>query len=281
LSQQLRLDLMEHMQRLQEKITVDAEVTGIRYLQNHLEAYFDYFAQCGEQPIAAIQQYQAACNNPQECVYVARAEYDQAIGRINSILRETWECWQQRMQKISPHYCDLEMTDGIDHMIYAGQSIDPKFGKFQLRSLRYEQLRALCDCARVAFRLQAETQSQMQVTHLVLVQDSTVDIFHDENTEKLFDVRGTRDTRYEIVKKRIDKAIDEQTQNRITQPGMVTLVYSTNEELKEYEQYLHYLMRENFVDSVIDRGTVEPLQGVTGLKFVRVRVLPDQPKIDA
>jgi hypothetical protein len=47
------------------------------------------------------------------------------------------------------------------------------------------------------------------VTHLVLVQDLTVDIIHDENTEKLFEVRGTRDIRYEIVKKRIDKAVDE------------------------------------------------------------------------
>ncbi|MDX2230664.1 MAG: GAF domain-containing protein [Leptolyngbyaceae cyanobacterium bins.349] len=275
ISQQLRLDLLERMEQLQKKITVDAEVTEIRYLRNHLEAYFDYFAQCGKQAIAAIDVYQAACNNEHECIYVARAEYDRAISQINAQLRDTWERWQQRMQQITPHYCDIETTDGIDHMIYAGHSIDPKFGKFQLRSLRYEQLRALCDCARVAFRIQTETPNKMQVTHLVLVQDATVDIFHDETTEKLFDVRGTRDTRYEIVKKRIDKAIDEQTHTRITQPGMLTLVYSTTEELEEYEQYLHYLMREGLVDREIDRGTVEPLQGVTGLKFVRVRVLPD------
>ncbi|MDX2244389.1 MAG: GAF domain-containing protein [Leptolyngbyaceae cyanobacterium bins.302] len=275
LAQQLQLDLLERMQRLEEKITVDAEVTELRYLNNHLEAYFDYFSQCGEAAIAAIQAYRDACNNEHDCVYTARAEYDQAIGQINALLRETWERWQQRMQQITPHYCDIETTDGIDHMIYAGQSIDPKFGKFQLRSLRYEQLRALCDCARMAFRVQAETQSKLQVTHLLLVQDSTVDIFHDETTEKLFDVRGTRDTRYEIVKKRIDKAIDEQTQTRITQPGMITLVYSTSEELEEYQQYLHYLMRENLIGDEVTHGTVEPLQGVTGLKFVRVQVLPE------
>lgn len=275
LGEQLRLDMLERMQRLQAQITVDAEVTEIRYLRNNLEAYFDYFAHCGEATIAAIAAYRAACTNEHQCVYVARADYDQAIGQINALLRETWERWQQRMQQITPHYCDIETTDGIDHMIYTGASIDPKFGKFQLRSMRYEQLRALCDCARTAFKFQAEHNTTMQVTHLVLVQDSTVDIFHDETTEKLFDVRGTRDTRYEIVKKRIDKAIDEQTQARITQPGMLTLVYSTNDELEEYQQYLHYLTREGLIDDAIDRGTVEPLQGVTGLKFVRVRVLPE------
>ncbi|EKQ66718.1 hypothetical protein OsccyDRAFT_4510 [Leptolyngbyaceae cyanobacterium JSC-12] len=272
LSEQLRLDLLERMQRIQEKVTVDAEVAEIRYLRNHLEVYFDYFAQCGEGAIAAIQTYQSACNNEHQCVYVARAEYDQTISQINTCLRETWERWQHRMQQITPHYCDIETTDGIDHMIYAGQSIDPKFGKFQLRSLRYEQLRAMCDCARAALKFQADHTTRMQVTHLVLVQDSTVDIFHDETTEKLFDVRGTRDTRYEIVKKRIDKAIDEQTQTRITQPGMLTLVYSTSEELEEYQQYLHYLVREGLVEEKFEKGIVEPLQGVTGLKFVRVRV---------
>lgn len=272
LSEQLRLDLLERMQRIQEKVTVDAEVAETRYLRNHLEVYFDYFAQCGEGAIAAIQAYQAACDNEHDCVYVARAEYDQTISQMNACLRETWERWQHRMQQITPHYCDIETTDGIDHMIYAGQSIDPKFGKFQLRSLRYEQLRAMCDCARAALQFQANHQTKMQVTHLLLVQDSTVDIFHDETTEKLFDVRGTRDTRYEIVKKRIDKAIDEQTQTRITQPGMLTLVYSTSEELEEYQQYLHYLMREGLVEGAIEQGTVEPLQGVTGLKFVRVQV---------
>jgi len=273
LAEQLRLDLLERIQKLQAKITVEAEVGEIRYLRNHLEIYFDYFAQCGEGAIAAIAAYQEACTNEPNCVYRARAQYDQAIARINGLLRETWERWQTQMQRISSHYCDLETTDGIDHMIYAGKSIDPKFGSFQLRSLRYEQLRAVCDCARTALRFQATQDTTMRVTHLILVQDSTVDIFHDETTEKLFDVRGTRDTRYEIVKKRIDKAIDEQTQARITQPGMLTLVYSTNEELEEYQQYLRYLAREGWVDTTLESGTVEPLQGVTGLRFVRVRIL--------
>lgn len=281
LTQQLQLDLRERMQRLEGKITVDAEVTEIRYLRDHLETYFEYFSQCNTEAATAIQTYQAACDNEHQCLYVARAEYDRAIGQVNTLLRETWERWQQRMQQITPHYCDVETTDGIDHMLYAGQSIDSKFGPFQLRSLRYEQLRAMCDCARMAMRIQADTQSNLQMTHLVLVQDSTVDIFHDETTEKLFDVRGTRDTRYEIVKKRIDKAIDEQTQSRITQPGMITIVYSTSEELEEYQQYLRYLMRETWIDQETTQGTVEPLQGVTGLKFVRVRVLSENIKENA
>lgn len=179
------------------------------------------------------------------------------------------------MQKVTTHYCDIESTDGIDHMIYAGASIDPNFGSFHLCSLRYEQLRAICDCGRTAFEIQAKYNTQMEVTHLVLVQDATVDIFHNEDTEKLFEVRGTRDTRYELVKKRIDKAIDAQSKERITQPGMLTIVYSTDDEWIEYQQYLRYLVREGWIAEEIECGTVEPLQGVTGLKFARVRIFAD------
>ena len=279
LGKQLRLDLLEHIRLLQDCVTVDAEVSRLRYLRAHLELYFDYFAQCGAGAIAAIGAYRAACANEHECVYRARAHYDALIGQINELLRETWDRWQATMQRTTPHHCDIEATDGIDHMLYAGASIDPKFGSFQLRSLRYEQLCAVCDCARTAFRLQEMYSTSMQVTHLVLVQDTAVDIFHDESTERMFDVRGSRDTRYEIVKKRIDKAIDEQTGTRITQPGMLTLVFCTEEERTEYQQYLRYLMREGWVDTQIERGTVQPLQGVTGLKYARVRILPESGEL--
>jgi len=274
LGEQLRLDLLDYIAQIQERVTVDAEVTALRILSDRLEVYLDYFAQCGSDALAAVETYRQSCNNDHKSVYVSRARYDKTISQINALLKETWERWQVRMQQIIPHYCDIESTDGINHMIYAGESVDSKFSIYHLRSLRYEQLRAVCDCARTAFNLQTLYHTQLEVTHLVLVQDLTVDIIHDEKTEKLFEVRGTRDIRYEIVKKRIDKAVDEQARTRITQPGMLTLVYSTEEEWAEYQQYLRYLAREGWVDSEIQCSTVEPLQGITGLKFARVRVLP-------
>ncbi len=273
--QQLRLDVITHIEDLEQSVTVDAEVTLVRYLQRHLEDHFDYFRQCGPAAAAAIATYLAAQNPDHGCVYNARAAYDQMIHHINQALMETWQQQQRTMQQITRHYCDIEATDGIDHMMYVGASIDGTFTDFHLHSLRYEQLRAVCACARTSFALKAHHDTEMDITHLVLVQDTTVDITHDENTERLFEVRGTRDTRYEIVKKRIDKAIDAYAQTRITQPGCLTLVYSTVEEWSEYQEYVRYLQREGWVDLPVEQGSVEPLQGVTGLKFARVRVLPE------
>ncbi len=274
LGERLREDLVEYIEQLREKVTVDIEVTAVEYLREHFEIYFEFFNSCGEKAQAAIQAYKAACDNEHGSVYQARDRYDDMLHRINSNLQATWELWQKRMQKVIPHHCDFEASDGIDHMIYAGKSINAQFTLFHLRSLRYDQLRAICDCARTGLRLEAESESMLKIAHLVLVQDTTIDIYHNESTEKLFDVKGTRDIRYEIVKKRIDKAIDKATKDRITQTGMLTVVYSTEDEWEEYRQYLRYLAREGWVEEKIEMGMVEPLQGVSGLRFARVKVLP-------
>lgn len=272
---QLQLDLDAHRVALAQGISVDAEVTLMQYLQQTIEAHFDSLLPLSPTTAAAIQAYRQSLHPIHGCIYEARARYDDTINQINHQLRRTWDRWQTAMQGITPHYCDIEVSDGIDHMIYAGEAIDPHFSDFKLKSLRYEQLRAMCDCARQGLNLQTSCGTNLELTHLVLVQRLTVDIMHDETTERLFDVRGTRDTRYEIVKKRIDKACDAASHDRITQPGMLTVVYSTSEEWQEYHQYLRYLHREGLVDGDITQGLVEPLQGVSGLKFARVKVCPE------
>ncbi len=272
--EQLRLDLLAYIDRLKAGIAVEDEVTAVDYLREHFEVYGDYFQQGGAAVVAAMDAYQQAIANEQRCCYAARAAYDRTLQAVASQLRATWERWQQVMQAILPHYCDLEVSDGIDHMLYVGGAIAPHFSRFHLHSLRYEQLRAMCDCARTCNAIADSEGKPVQVAHLVLVQEVTVDIFHDERTERLFDVRGTRDTRYEIVKKRIDKGIDAQTRQRITQPGTLTIVYSTDAEWREYHQYLRYLLREGWIEKRIESGTVDALQGVTGLRYARVSVRP-------
>ncbi|MEB3279584.1 MAG: GAF domain-containing protein [Lyngbya sp.] len=273
LGEQLRQDLIEYITQIEEKITVEGEVRATDYLKTHLEIYFDYFCESSAEVEAAVQAYREACDNQHGCVYTERSRYDEMLNLITVSLQKKWNQWQDEMQKIIPHYCDVECSDGIDHMLYVGKSIDSRFSFFHLKSLRYEQLRAVCDCARTALKLKTEGEITLELAHLILVQHTTIDIFHDENTERVFDVRGTRDIRYEIVKKRIDKGVDLETQERITQTGKLTVVYSTEEEWDEYQQYLRYLARENWVESQLEMGSVAPLPGVNGLKYARVKVI--------
>lgn len=53
---------------------------------------------------------------------------------------------------------------------------------------------------------------------------------------------------------------------------MLTIVYSTEEEWQEYEQYLGYLHREGWVEAKIEFGIVDHLPGISGLNYARVAV---------
>jgi hypothetical protein len=78
--------------------------------------------------------------------------------------------------------------------------------------------------------------------------------------------------RYEIVKKRIDKALIKGTDERLTQPGKIAIVYSQQKEAQEYHDYIAYLQASGYLTAEIEEVEVEDLQGVPGLKALRVTV---------
>ena len=90
--------------------------------------------------------------------------------------------------------------------------------------------------------------------------------------EKRFDVDGTYNARYEMVKKRIDKSNIKGTSERITEQGKITIVYSQNHEEMEYRRYIKLLQFKKKLGKV-EAFEVEDLQGVTGLRAFRVEIL--------
>ena len=90
--------------------------------------------------------------------------------------------------------------------------------------------------------------------------------------EKRFDVDGTYNARFEIVKKRIDKACIKGTHERITSIGKLTVVYANKDEEKEYLTYIRFLQKKGMLDSEVEMLDVEDLQGISGLKALRVKI---------
>jgi hypothetical protein len=90
--------------------------------------------------------------------------------------------------------------------------------------------------------------------------------------EKRFDIDGAYNMRYEIVKKRIDKAVVKGTSERLTQPGKIALVYSQSKEAVEYREYLDYLRASGYLTGEIEELDLEDLDGAQGLRALRVTV---------
>src|SRR5262249_41446347 len=97
--------------------------------------------------------------------------------------------------------------------------------------------------------------------------------------EKRFDIDGAYNMRYEIVKKRIDKALIKGTNERLTQPGQIAIVYSQPQEALEYRGYIEYLQAAGDRTAEVAEVELEELPGAQGLQALRVTVERHDPGV--
>ena len=82
---------------------------------------------------------------------------------------------------------------------------------------------------------------------------------------------------YFIIKKRLDKVHIRGTAERLTQPGKIAMVYSNPKEAQEYHESIMFLQSKDLLMPGIEFLELEELQGVSGLKALRVDInLEDQ-----
>jgi hypothetical protein len=107
---------------------------------------------------------------------------------------------------------------------------------------------------------------------LIFVHEKSIDISFRPD-EQRFDVEGGYNIRYQLVKKRIDKAHIKNSEERLTQPGKIAIVYMNNVEAQEYIGYIKVLQSRNILKDDVEHIEIEELQGVDGLKALRVGVV--------
>ena len=161
----------------------------------------------------------------------------------------------------------------MEYSIYIGQSISPNnpFDLLYLKNIRLWQLRSMAEIARITHRLTPSLQVPLQTTQLLLIHSQPIAISFRRD-ERRFDVEGSYNIRYEVIKKRLDKVHIKDTQERLTQPGKIAMVYSNAKEATEYQEYILFLQSKNILSPVIENLELEELQGVSGLKALRVSI---------
>ena len=111
----------------------------------------------------------------------------------------------------------------------------------------------------------------LHTTQLILIHSNPIDISFRKD-ERRFDTEGAYNLRYEIMKKRIDKALVKNTGERLTQPGKIAMVYANHKDAEEYASYITYLQSKNILSGKVEHLELEEMQGVYGLKALRVEV---------
>lgn len=263
----------QRVAQIEDGLTSGEETGALVFIRQEVEPVFDQVQTFGPDVRARVEAYRAALDPRLGAVYRERRRFEDSVRRLTELIASYLDLEEQAAQGIFPHYFEKQTTDGVDHQLYVGGSLleDGRFDPLYLRSLRLWQLMVVCGIAARADQAAAGLPLPLRTAHLVLVQHTPLSI-RFRFDEKRFDVDGAYDIRYEIVKKRIDKAVVRGTVERVTQPGKIAIVYTQPAEAAEYRGYIEYLQHLGYLGPAVEELELGELQGVSGLRALRVTV---------
>ncbi len=270
----------KHVAQIERGLNSGDEVGIIAFLRTQVESLFDYLGEFGRDVRSRIEAYRSALDPRLGTVYRQRRLFEESVTRLAEALSSYLDVEEEAAQGMYPHYFEKQQTDGVDYQMYVGASLleDGRLDPICLKNLRLWQLMLTCGMAARSHQLRDSLPVTLETTHLILVQHMPLSI-RFRFDEKRFDVDGAYDIRYEIIKKRIDKALVEGTTERATQPGKVVIVYSQPGEAMEYRAYMEYLQSLGYLTGDVEQLALGELQGVQGLQALRVGVDLESPKL--
>jgi hypothetical protein len=278
--QQLLFRIDQYRLALSQAIHAGDEVKILDFIKRELDPVFDFLEKQKEQE-QHVRKYRESLDKDLGVVYNRRKEYERSVTMINERICEYLDHQQVLAQKMFPHYFEKYKTDGVEFNAYIGQSLvqGDTYHPLYLKNLRLWQLLVTCGVENIHQSFKDDLPVPLGITSLILVHSNPLAI-RFRMDEKRFDVDGAYNIRYEILKKRIDKAYIKGTTERLTQPGKLAIVYSQDWEADEYLQYISYLQSIDYLDKNLERLELEDLQGTAGLQAFRIgfkyEVAPDE-----
>lgn len=270
-------ELKDLIRTIESRIKADSEQLVLNYIKSDINPILKNYKAEDALTNDLIQSYFGKLDLNSGTIYDSRKKFDTSLSVINKKMSAILDKKQAEAQAFYPHYYERFKTDGVEHNLYIGKSItnQPEFDKLYLYNLRLWQLQVMCDMENQYHALKQTLPYQMEVTSLLLVFNHAITI-RFRMDEKRFDVDGSYNARYEVVKKRIDKANIKGTKERITQNDKITIVYTQQSEEREYRRYISFLQHKKRLGGEVELFDIEDLQGVSGLKGIRVPVLFDE-----
>ncbi|WP_179337105.1 GAF domain-containing protein [Winogradskyella ludwigii] len=272
--EQIRFQVSKHYSDLNNSFKVDSEHAISVFLKEEVKPVFQLIAKTQDSLKEAIEDYFSKIDTDLNVIYFYRKHYDDTVKLINTNMASLLDNKQVDAQNMYPHFFERFKTDGVEHNMYIGESITKQdsFDTIYLYNLRLWQLQVMCEMENEYYQNQHIYPISLDVASMILVFNQPLSI-RFRMDEKRFDVDGTYNARYEVVKKRVDKAFIKGTEERITQKGKLTIVYSQKEDEIEYENYIKFLQSKHVLDNDLEYLELQDLQGVTGLKALRISIL--------
>jgi len=272
--EELMFRVNNNVVEIKDVLLTNSEQAIFDFVQEEINPVFHHLKREDERLKALIENYEKKIDSSTESYYDHRRNYDESVMEVNMQLAALLDKKQQAAQEMFPHYFERYKTDGVEHNMYIGASIanDRPFNELYLNNLRLWQLQVMVEMENKHYSLKPKLPVSLDVASLLLVYSTPLAI-RFRMDEKRFDVDGTYNARYEIIKKRIDKSYIKGSKERLTQKGKLAIVYSQKKDEREYLRYVTFLKAKGYFTNNIEIVELEGLQGVTGLKAIRAEIL--------
>ena len=270
---ELRFYVTKNLKRLREGILSGDEANIYDSLAREVEPLFEYLAKHTPDMRPVIANYWDNIDPKLGILYKRRQDFERSVTTLNDAVSDYLDEEEYKAQLMYPHYFQRYKTDGVEFNIYVGGTLveNKPFDLVFLKNLRLWQLLTMVEITRRTAVLKHTLPVPLDTTQLILIHGQPLSIRFRQD-ERQFDVDGAYNIRYEIIKKRIDKATVQGTGERLTQPGTIALVYAQSREAVEYYEYIDYLQDRGLLEPGVEEVELEELQGVKGLLALRVRV---------
>ncbi len=270
---ELMFRVEEYLSHLKEGLNAGDEIGILDFLKQDIYPVFKHIRDIDKTLSKEVDVYMDRLDPQLHVIYEKRKAYEDSVSMLNDKMARFIDKKQQEAQGMFPHYFERYKTDGVEHDMYIGQYLvkNKKFDPIYLYNLRLWQLQMMVEMENVANSMRTCMPHDLQVASLILVHSNPMAIKFRMD-EKQFDVDGAYNIRYEIIKKRIDKAHIKNTDERLTVPGKISIVYSQDKDAEEYLKYIKYLQSKNYLGKV-EKVELENLQGISGLKALRIDVI--------
>jgi len=272
--------LRREVERIRIGISPADESAIAHLLKREVEALFPHLRTFGPEVVRAVDAYEVLVDERLGTVYRRRKEFEDSVSLLNQRISFYLDREEGEAQAIYPHYFEKHQTDGVDYLIYLGAALnqDGSFSDLYLENFRLWQLMVACGIAWITEQLKGELKVPLETAHLILASHTTLSIrFRFE--EKRFDVDGAYDVRHEIIKSRLDKAMVKGRTERLTQPGVIAVVFSQPHEGREVRRHMEFLVSKGYLKGDVESLDVEELPGVQGLRAMRGNVDLDSPAV--
>ncbi|MEX0746777.1 MAG: hypothetical protein WD275_02175 [Rhodothermales bacterium] len=261
----------------------EAEVR--EFLQSDLEPIFQHLDGLGVGLDSCLKRYRSEADADSGSLYTRSRAFENSVRLVNQTISDFLDAEQEKLQPQFPHYFEKHQTDGVEFSMYAGASLleNGEFDPIHINVIRLWQLMAMCGIAARMEPLKELLEDPLETTHLIIVQNTPINIRYRFD-ETSFDVDGTHHVRFQIMKQRVEKALIKGSDERLTQPDRIAIVYSQEREAEEYWSYIDYLQERGFISSEVEDLQLHDLQGMKGLRALRVQIaastVEDLPIID-